>query len=75
MCFLILQYIDRKIKRVKLNTFIKLLLYKDNKNKHSIKTNNFLKDKLYKKEFVFGNRYRGGYYNDTHKGLKLEKIE
>ena len=52
LCFIIVQYIDKTIKRVKLNTFVHFIMgifYKNIQYGKNIKKNNFLREQRYEK--------------------------
>ena len=69
LSFLIVQYIDRKIKKIKLNTFFNLIMnIKENQFKNNILKNNYIKEEIDfndKKGKLFRNlRFRKGYYKE-----------
>ena len=70
LCFMIVQYIDKKIKKIKLNAFVNLIIYKETRTPKNAKKNNYLKENIddnannNKNIFMKHNKYRKGYYNE-----------
>ena len=70
LCFMIVQYIDKKIKKIKLNAFVNLIIYKEIKAPKNVKKNNYLKENIddnvdnNKRVFIKNNKYRKGYFNE-----------
>ena len=69
LSFLIVQYIDRKIKKIKLNTFFNLIMnIKENQFKKSIKKNNYIKEEIdfndKKGQLFRHHRFRKGHYSE-----------
>ena len=71
LSYLIVQYIDRKIKKIKLKTFFNLIMNikdKQFKKNNSIRKNNYIKEEIdfndKKGQLLRHHRFRKGYYNE-----------
>ena len=74
-CYLLAEYINRKIKKIKMNVFVNLLINKEIKSFTNIKKNNYLSGSFHdrinnnKRELMKGTRYRKGYSNERHQNI------
>lgn len=80
---LLVNFLDKKIKKIKLNAFIKILIHNamNQKNNNKSKRSSFFNEKDYdnfykRKGIGFGNKfYKKGYYNERNSSQNSDKIE
>ena len=74
-CYLLVEYLNRKINKIKMNVLVKLLIYKEIKFFKNVQKNNFLSGSFHdkinknKKELMKGIRYRKGYSNERNQSF------
>ena len=78
-CVLIVEYINRKIRKIKLNTLINLIIYKNTLPKRNIERSNALRrnsnDSGFKTNYKYFNRNKMGNYNERNFSRNIKEDE
>ena len=78
-CVLIVEYINRKMRKIKLNTLINLIIYKNTLPKKNIERDNALRrnsnDSIIKTNYKYFNRNKMGNYNERNFSRNIKEDE
>ena len=81
LCCIIVHYIDRKIKKIKLNALINLIIYKESLYPRKSKRNSFIEESHKNRRYSKGknkenvnkdNKYKGRYSKDRNRNERFD---